>query len=349
MAGHTEIRSLTGLRGVAALYVMIYHYLTGSNRVAQNFLDHGYLAVDLFFVLSGFVMGLIYADEFSERASRARYLNFLGRRIARVYPLYIVAITAGLFVICLNLGDYRANALAVDFLLNVVMMQSWFFRESLDGPAWSISAEWAAYLLFPWLAALAFSKKRWLFLVTLLVAVTLVIYSLPAQRLVNQGIPITRCIGAFVLGLLAYRLTLEPKLSFLQNISWLEPTVASLYLLALNVPHSDVACVLLSPVLIFVLSSDRWLVSRMLRTRPVHRLGVLSFSIYLIHDLLGSLMGSIHRAVNQRGFPHGQLVASSVAIPLTLLLSEFACRYIELPGAASRSAIDQLSPLGKSG
>src|ERR1700712_169365 len=87
-----ELRSLTGLRGVAAVLVVLDHYWQGvaPTNPAKTLLAHGYLAVDLFFVLSGFVMTFNYASLFQEGYSFAAFRLFLSRRIARVYPLYLV-------------------------------------------------------------------------------------------------------------------------------------------------------------------------------------------------------------------------------------------------------------------
>ena len=148
-----EIRALTGLRGIAALYVVAFHYLGGlsfSNPMTTLF-AHGYLAVDLFLILSGFVMALNYAAAFTADFSFSTYLRFLWRRIARIYPLYIVmTLVSSLFF---YFGIYKLapfeKSLTTVVVLNAGMVQSWGLSSSLDAPAWSITAEWAAYLLFP--------------------------------------------------------------------------------------------------------------------------------------------------------------------------------------------------------
>jgi peptidoglycan/LPS O-acetylase OafA/YrhL len=147
-----NIKSLTGLRGVAAVYVVAFHYSIGLpfSNPFTTFLAHGYLAVDLFFVLSGFVMALNYGHMFVSGWSAAAYRRFLGRRIARVYPLYLAGTIAACFLVLAGcLEAPRSAPIGLALALNVIMVQAWGFVESLDGPGWSISAEWAAYLLFP--------------------------------------------------------------------------------------------------------------------------------------------------------------------------------------------------------
>ena len=86
-----DIRSLTGLRGVAAWWVVLYHFNellpVSVHGWPTALLGRGYLAVDLFFILSGFIIAYNYLDGFSAFDPR-KYLHFLGVRIARIYPLH---------------------------------------------------------------------------------------------------------------------------------------------------------------------------------------------------------------------------------------------------------------------
>src|ERR1700733_15319536 len=86
-----EIRALTGVRGVGAALIVVYHF--GKIRLDWVHevwpVPHGYMAVDLFFMLSGFVIGLGYRNAFSGNFS-TNYRAFLIKRIARLYPAYIV-------------------------------------------------------------------------------------------------------------------------------------------------------------------------------------------------------------------------------------------------------------------
>jgi peptidoglycan/LPS O-acetylase OafA/YrhL len=142
-----EIRALTGLRGIAAIYVMIFHFvpLVSFSGLEMTFIGHGYLAVDLFFVLSGFVMALNYGRMFEARWTARTYMTFLGRRIARVYPLYLVATVCGCGLVSTGyLEGFDTTPIVKTFVFNVLMVQSWGFAGSFDAPAWSISAEFAA-------------------------------------------------------------------------------------------------------------------------------------------------------------------------------------------------------------
>ena len=89
----SEIKSLTGIRGVAALYVVVLHWFrvlhpvlpgTGvGTTLLANFVGHGYLAVDLFFALSGFVLSLNSFKTFHTGVSKPEYQSFMFKRFCR--------------------------------------------------------------------------------------------------------------------------------------------------------------------------------------------------------------------------------------------------------------------------
>ena len=127
-----EVRSLTGLRGVAAAYVVLYHMLQDDRgggllwRVAH----HGYIAVDLFFVLSGFVMTMVHGDD---RFDGAGIAAFLRKRLARIYPLY-AAVTLATLALCV--ADHipiSPGRLAV----NALLLQGWGLGTAIVAPSWS--------------------------------------------------------------------------------------------------------------------------------------------------------------------------------------------------------------------
>ena len=146
-----EIKGLTGLRGYAALWVFFLHATWGwpVDSYAMNVARLGGSGLTIFFVLSGFILSYVYADLFKE--GRVTYTSFMRARIARVYPLHIFTLL--LFAGLANGGyaELGENDTFYTFLLNVGLVQSWGFTQlvSWNQPAWSISTEMFAYLLFP--------------------------------------------------------------------------------------------------------------------------------------------------------------------------------------------------------
>ena len=94
LASKPRYEILDGLRGVAAMIVVIYHLFEdfGAGVPVQG-ANHGYLAVDFFFVLSGFVIGYAYDD----RWDRMSYADFFKRRLIRLHPMVIFGAFLGLY------------------------------------------------------------------------------------------------------------------------------------------------------------------------------------------------------------------------------------------------------------
>lgn len=160
-----EIKALSGLRIVAALWVVLFHFRPLLEQAAPGFrsalapiLNSGAQGVDLFFILSGFVLTWSYLDKMGPRWSTGASLRFLWLRLARVWPIYLVTMhLAALWIIfTLYVGHIPSEAVheltAGNYLSQFFLVQLWsepfFDGTSWNGPAWSISAEWLAYLLF---------------------------------------------------------------------------------------------------------------------------------------------------------------------------------------------------------
>src|SRR5262249_48688850 len=118
----------------------------------------GYLGVDFFFVLSGFIITHVYLANLAHPTAAATRV-FLWHRFVRIYPVH-VAVLAGLMVL-LAIGRVAGIPLnnpedwsSADLLWNLTLLHAWGFVDhpSWNVPSWSISAEWFAYLLFPLLA-----------------------------------------------------------------------------------------------------------------------------------------------------------------------------------------------------
>ncbi len=149
-----EIRSLTGLRGVAPVLVVLYHGFRRGLGEYGFLLHNGYLCVDIFFVLSGFVMALTYKDMFSNFDDvRRHYFKFMWLRVARIYPLYVVSILVCALLMYLGLLPYYSvSNIGESLAWSMFMMQAWSFGVgNINLAAWSISTEFSAYLLFPFM------------------------------------------------------------------------------------------------------------------------------------------------------------------------------------------------------
>ena len=150
---------LDGLRGVAALMVVAFHLLeTYSKGPSEQIINHGYLAVDFFFVLSGFVIGYAYDDRWGKMSIG----TFFKRRLVRLHPMVVAGtlIGAALFFFA---GTAFPKTLEVEgwkFALCLVMgllmipcgmgldIRGWGETNSFNGPNWSLTYEYIANILY---------------------------------------------------------------------------------------------------------------------------------------------------------------------------------------------------------
>lgn len=166
MTEPANIKPLTSLRFFAAAWVVLFHYWP---KLAVSFtpglVAKGYLGVELFFVLSGFILCHVYLPPFED--GRFRYGDFLWARLARIYPMHLVTLIAMGFMAgaALMVGlPVDRNVLSLATLpANLTLTQAWGLSPvaGWNHPSWSISAEWFAYLSFPAFAWLTIALRRW--------------------------------------------------------------------------------------------------------------------------------------------------------------------------------------------
>ena len=159
-------RSLDSLRGVCASMVVLMHFKTTGWISYNPTVRYGYLFVDFFFVLSGFVIAASYGDKLAKGFSITK---FVALRFGRLYPLH-VAVLAAFLVTHLAISWFAPNLAhgqeapdsysAASFFASLTMTQPFFGRDTTfwNAPAWSIAAEFWTYVIF---ALLFRSAKRW--------------------------------------------------------------------------------------------------------------------------------------------------------------------------------------------
>jgi peptidoglycan/LPS O-acetylase OafA/YrhL len=223
-ARHTPyLPALTGVRALAAFWVLLYHLhpalhdFFGYGGPLMSVINSGFQGVDLFFVLSGFIIAHHYAHVLRPFDGRA-YGRYLWARVARIYPLHIVMLItvlamvklAPLFGFTINRGtDYEWDT----FIKNIFLVQAWEFPARLNWNhfAWSISAEWFAYVLAPLFVAVVWGADGRM--AQMLVMLLFLVLAPTAFVLLNDPSPnayaLFRIVGAFGAGMVAYRLFAE--------------------------------------------------------------------------------------------------------------------------------------------
>lgn len=325
------LSNLTPLRGVAALLVAIFHFEMAIARFVPArttmFFEKSYLMVDLFFVMSGFIMLHVYGRSFGgimgdgglrvavpggkgsgkamlERAGlrKDNLKHFFVARFARTYPLHLFTLLL-LVLIVRYLTDWGHPPIPLerpsDILPNVFLLQSFGVCKIYNWniPSWSISAEWGAYLLFPFLALwINRSKKVASVLLSLFVlaAYGCIMYVLPRVNPLSPATPVPhnlnttfdygylRGIAGFVIGMLIYQLYHREGVRALFGSDAASVVIMLLVIAALHFAVSDALVVFLFAGLVLNFAVNSGTLHRVCNNRVLQYLGNISYSIYLM-------------------------------------------------------------------
>lgn len=184
-----KILSLTGVRFIFALMIVIYHARPliaeswiGGYPFLMNLAETGYVGVSFFYVLSGFILTLVYSGHIN---SLHELKNFWVARFARVYPSYFIAFLLSLplaFMGVLNWGPGIADKV-IAVSSNLFLLQAWLPRyvQHLNAAAWSLSVEAFFYLLFPAILMVMGRNFRTVGVVTSMVIYYLLSQIIPAM------------------------------------------------------------------------------------------------------------------------------------------------------------------------
>lgn len=301
-----RIHKLDGLRGILSLMVALYHfpkeYIPAS--LADFFvLRQANVFVDVFFVLSGFVIGYRYVDI----GSAQKFKAFMRNRLYRLYPLLLFSVTA---VLCLSLIQFglhrtlmpKADDLSLLGLLSkyfdsILMLNSTPLLGSslgLNFPSWSISSEMFSYLLFGLILLYNPKNQKVLFAIIVFSCAGFLFYS--NQYYVSGRYGFVRGALNFGIGNFVYHIWNSTSLRSSNSLGWL-----SIFLLVCNLYFlNEIAgnqkdslalftVPLVSGFLVYAVAVSNGFVSQILSSKPFLLLGKLSYSIYLNHIFVASI------------------------------------------------------------
>ncbi|AZB17933.1 acyltransferase [Chryseobacterium indologenes] len=138
-----EVKSLTGLRGIVALWVTFFHFFYFKNILIGSIVGKGYVAVDIFFVLSAFLLTVSYSEKFKNLNFQVIW-DFYKKRVNRIYPVYFISV--------LVIALFFVETSKIKFLINAALLQCFFNPNYLLNIVyWSLSTEWICYLIFPFM------------------------------------------------------------------------------------------------------------------------------------------------------------------------------------------------------
>ena len=340
-----NIPALTSIRGIAALIVLFYHIdqsFSTHNLPFFSWFNKGSLGVDLFFVLSGFIMAYVYHSETSfEHGFIKFYRKFIFVRFARIYPLHIATLLF-LLIITLTIEDFTSRHQTLytlgTFIQNIFLIQNWgISTPSWNMVSWSISAEWFMYLLFPFLlyfSQFIHSAKSYLLLATItLVSHYCIIFALNLDG--YGGISIggmIRVFFEFTLGFLLFfsRDCFRKVFNVLPNFFPILILVGLLISLALD--SMWFLFLPLTSLFIISLSLVNSAVSRVLSLSPLVYLGNISYSLYMWHWIILQIQNWLifnqyiaTQTVNE------VLIISISTIVISIVVAHYSFNFIEIP------------------
>lgn len=338
---NNNTQHLDGLRIVAASAVVVLHYSDYIKDIpfGRFMVDHTWhfnLFVDLFFVISGFVIASQYLSKIGSPAAVGR---FLWRRLARIYPLHLATLAFYIAIaLALHYGlartdnpaRYPFSDLPAQFLLLHAIDGD---RLTFNFPSWSLSAEFFCYLLFPLMMLLIARKKTAIIALIALPLLANTLYALtvgtePWPDWINKG-GAFRALPAFNLGIACYlfrdriaRLPAVPGLLTATLVLFVLlgaylPTMAALtviYLVAFIAIHHDLAG---ETTLFSGLGFERW--------------SSLTYSSYMLHIPIATLVFTLAGRFLVPVIPGGKLTLVPLAIILLAVASVLSLRFFETP------------------
>lgn len=375
ITGANRLHSLDALRGVAALAVVFWHWqhfaLIGPvtetfDRKQQPlydlfrmFYDHGWLAVDLFFSLSGFIFFWLYSESISARTITSS--RFFILRFSRLYPLHIttlffVTISQLVYVAKNGQGYVYSNTDLWHFALNVFLLSSVGLENgySYNGPIWSVSVESLLYLIFFAFCRLKLNKP----------AVMILVSFIGFTMLYRFYAPVGKGVGSFFLGgltcIVFSRINKQPTpksatviiiataiLLWIATIAhvYLDITLKSLpvlWRLSDILPLERFAEILLFPMSILSLALFESQFSLIIP--GLELLGNISYSSYLLHFPLQITFALLLPAIGVANTFFQTGISLLLFFFLLILISTASYKYLEMP--AQRHIRDRW-PIGK--
>lgn len=302
----TNIPNLTPLRGIAALMVAVYHFDTViANFVNQNYtlaIEKCYLMVDLFFIMSGFIMLHVYNATFSKSIQKKDFIPFIRARFARIYPLHFFTLliaVAGFYL--LNQPPSPINN-PYAIITHLLLMHSFGIHDifTWNVPSWSISAEWAAYMLFPLLALFLSKYKKVGIIILSLISILLyvsILYFLVRVNPMAPNVPVPhdlnvtydfgylRGIAGFIAGMITYIIFQQKEIVnyFNNDITGILLIFATMALFHFGA--NDLFIVLCFVFLVLAIAANKKGIHKLLEWKPLQFLGDISYSIYLMHGI----------------------------------------------------------------
>lgn len=359
--GHVHrYEALDSLRGICACLVVLFHFVSSGFIWNSPFVQGGWMFVDFFFVLSGFVISASYGARLRSGYPIGKFMLL---RFGRIYPLHFAVLMgfvalelAAVFVPSLRGGEPFTHAKSIPSLIhNLLLIQTF----GLDGentwnvPAWSIAVEFWTYLFTALI--FAFAKRAFWPAVVAMIVLSVVRLAFTPQYLNHTWeLAIFRCWYGFGLGIVAFALLprLRAELSRLSYriMTGIEALAVTAVVVLVSVVNHSVWTLAAPPlfvVAVLIFALERGAISQVLLSPGPRLLGLLSYSIYMVHGfLLGRIFDVLDLIQPRLGFSivgeidhHQAIVTNSLLadactigfLPLAIAVASVTYWLIELP------------------
>ncbi len=350
-----QIDSLTGVRGIAAMWVAFHHgngYVSSDKvlpQAAVNFIEMGWVGVDLFFILSGLVISYVHQSDFV-RLELEGYIRFLKLRLARIYPAHFIAtivlvpIVAGAFYFSIYdfSGGHAAQFSISRLVYSLTLLNGWGFPDSIGWniPSWSVGSEWFAYLCFPFIAV-AYNRMNSVWthvgMVILVFSIMIVLAALltnKQQYMLGHALMLTRVTSEFLIGCSLYNIYTRVKDHRVFDIIAISTSVMIIYLAAAKLPgFYDFLIIIAFAMLILSLSRSSGIAARLYSAPPLLYLGKVSYSIYLAHATVLMVVNQLLPRLLPQGMQESTyfFVFFLVFIPCAIVAGHILYTLVEQP------------------
>jgi peptidoglycan/LPS O-acetylase OafA/YrhL len=346
----TKIQELESIRGLAAILIFFYHIPKWNPLLDIKIINNGNLVVDLFFVLSGFVIYKAYGNKISNTKNLLRF-QFL--RLARLYPVHLLFLLAFVFIELakyfaeIKLGIHSNSSPFENNNITALFQQIFLIQaigptdkaHTFNGPAWSISVEFYTYFIFGLIILFGNKKKNIIFIFLSVVS----LFFLVIKKTYGFEL-LLKCITGFFIGCLT--LTIINRFKF--NI----PNYSSIIILLLillffqfgaNQQYDFLIYFLTSALIISLVLSKNSYLNNLLNNKILTFLGAISYSIYMSHSLIIWIFHQFFRVilkkkeiiVNGQNIPQLSTTETLIAwITITIIvmfISIIVYRLIERP------------------
>ncbi len=282
-------KELDALRGIAALFVVLFHFTLGRPESKLGF-NLGITGVDLFFIISGFVIFMSINNASSTK-------EFLINRFTRLYPTYwtCVSFTYLFYIMVCNTNNIQRSILLTDYLANLTMFQHYFKIKDIDGPYWTMLIEMLFYIFI----AIVFSIKKLkhivpigLILLYLIIAQNFIITTKfwPQYSAFRLSLLLLNHFPLFFSGIVFYKIITEKENYFLLYVFIFFAYSMQVINTDMDGPfinhaeHTLMTTIYFGLFILFVNNKLFFIVNK-----PLLFLGKISFALYLIHQYLSTV------------------------------------------------------------